>query len=272
MILSLVTPGSRTSGARQHRGGGAGAEQRQHCPSRRLIVLLRCWNTIRLDQICFDDVLIPHEGFGGTGQRHAPFFQHVGMVCDAQRLPRVLLDQENSHVLTVDVPDQIEDLLHQKWCEAERGFVEKNDARARHHARPMATICLLPARQRRGNLAATLNEAGEKPMGQARGQNATSAHGRNRRRPCAGSPRPSALRRADALPGRAPARAAMIASVDNPMMLSPSSRIDPDIWHGTLLVTQPSNVDFPAPFEPSSDTICPRATESVTSVSAAMAP
>src|SRR5262249_38254430 len=40
----------------------------------------------------------------------------------------------------------------------------------------------------------------------------------------------------------------------------------------TLLVMHPSSVDFPAPFDPRSDTICPRPTESVTSASAAIEP
>src|SRR5829696_6142863 len=64
----------------------------------------------------------------------------------------------------------------------------------------------------------------------------------------------------------------MIASVGSPKTSAPSSLIDPVIWHGTLLVTHPSSVDLPAPFDPRSDTICPRSTDSVTSASAATAP
>src|SRR5262245_6999820 len=64
----------------------------------------------------------------------------------------------------------------------------------------------------------------------------------------------------------------MIASVDRPEISAPSSLIDPVIQQGTLLVTQPSSVDFPAPFDPRRETICPRSTVSVTSASAATAP
>src|SRR5687767_13500017 len=64
----------------------------------------------------------------------------------------------------------------------------------------------------------------------------------------------------------------MIASVGNPAISTPSSRIDPVIWQGTLLVTHPSRVDFPAPLDPSNDTIRPRSTDSATSESAATDP
>src|SRR5688572_16067015 len=64
----------------------------------------------------------------------------------------------------------------------------------------------------------------------------------------------------------------MIASVGNPAISTSSSRIDPVIWQGTLLVTHPSRVDFPAPLDPSNDTIRPRSTDSVTSESAATDP
>src|SRR5262245_33652460 len=64
----------------------------------------------------------------------------------------------------------------------------------------------------------------------------------------------------------------MIASVDRPEISAPSSLIDPVMRQGTLLVTQPSSVDFPAPFDPRRETICPRSTMSETSASAATAP
>src|SRR2546430_5279029 len=64
----------------------------------------------------------------------------------------------------------------------------------------------------------------------------------------------------------------MIASVLRPRISAPSNFIDPLIRQGTLLVMHPSSVDFPAPFDPRSDTICPRSTESVTSASAAIEP
>src|SRR2546425_5227719 len=64
----------------------------------------------------------------------------------------------------------------------------------------------------------------------------------------------------------------MIASVLRPRISAPSNLIDPLMRQDTLLVMHPSSVDFPAPFEPRSDTICPRSTESVTSASAAIEP
>src|SRR5215472_7568176 len=64
----------------------------------------------------------------------------------------------------------------------------------------------------------------------------------------------------------------MIASVLRPRISAPSNLIDPLMRQGTLLVMHPSSVDFPAPFDPRSDTICPRSTESVTSASAAIEP
>src|SRR2546423_15693436 len=64
----------------------------------------------------------------------------------------------------------------------------------------------------------------------------------------------------------------MIASVLRPRISAPSNLIDPLMRQDTLLVMHPSSVDFPAPFDPRSDTICPRSTESVTSASAAIEP
>src|SRR5262249_40421835 len=64
----------------------------------------------------------------------------------------------------------------------------------------------------------------------------------------------------------------MIASVLRPRSSAPSNLIDPLMRQATLLVMHPSSVDFPAPFDPRSDTICPRSTESVTSASAAIEP
>src|SRR5262249_44680911 len=64
----------------------------------------------------------------------------------------------------------------------------------------------------------------------------------------------------------------MIASVLRPRISAPSNLIDPLMRQGTLLVMHPSSVDFPAPFDPRSETICPRSTESLTSASAAIEP
>src|SRR5262249_59406658 len=64
----------------------------------------------------------------------------------------------------------------------------------------------------------------------------------------------------------------MIASVLRPRISVPSNLIDPLMRQGTLLVMHPSSVDFPAPFDPRSETICPRSTESLTSASAAIEP
>ncbi|HEX9578526.1 MAG TPA: hypothetical protein VF993_12280, partial [Myxococcales bacterium] len=64
-------------------------------------------------------VLLP-----GAGEDHPSRLQHIPSIRDPQRLKDVLLHQEHSRALRVDLRDGVEDGLHQKRGEAEAGLVE----------------------------------------------------------------------------------------------------------------------------------------------------
>ena len=73
----------------------------------------------------------------------------------------VLLDEEDRRPRGVDLPDDLENRLHELWGEAERRLVQEQEARAGEERAADGEHLLLAARERPGTLIETLLQARE---------------------------------------------------------------------------------------------------------------
>ena len=97
----------------------------------------------------------------GVLQHQAAVFQHVAAVGDLQRAVGVLLDQEHRHALAADGLDDLEDLGNDQRRQAQRGFVQQQQARLAHQRAADGQHLLLAARHGAGALAGTVAQARE---------------------------------------------------------------------------------------------------------------
>src|SRR3546814_3397207 len=78
----------------------------------------------------------------------------------SQCLPGVLLNEQNSDSLFVDLLDQLQDFRDEKRRQAESRLVEKQKPRARHKGPPYRHHLLLATRKGRRELSASLQQIG----------------------------------------------------------------------------------------------------------------
>ena len=84
---------------------------------------------------------------------------------DAKRHVGVLLHQQHRGSLRVDVPDNSKDVADQKWGQAQRRLIEKQQLRAGHQSTAHCQHLLLAARQRPRILADALLKARKQRQG-----------------------------------------------------------------------------------------------------------
>src|SRR2546426_8718540 len=96
---------------------------------------------------------------GGALFDDAAGFQHVASVRHRESFGRVLLDQQDSGALLIDVADDVEDLVDQDGGEAQRGLVEQQDTGSRHQAASDREHLMLATRKRATDLIQTLFDA-----------------------------------------------------------------------------------------------------------------
>src|SRR5258708_17203647 len=98
----------------------------------------------------------------GAGERDLPGLHDIAAMGEAERVVRVLLDQEHRDLLLlVDLADHLEDLLDDERREAERRLVEQQEARAAHQRAADRQHLLLAARERAAALAPAPLAAGK---------------------------------------------------------------------------------------------------------------
>src|SRR5216683_303758 len=91
---------------------------------------------------------------GGTLEHDLPRRQDVAAVCDRQGHGGVLLDHQHRHARLVNLPDDLEVLLHERRREAHRRLVHEQQARPRHQRATHGDHLLLAAGQRAAQLMA----------------------------------------------------------------------------------------------------------------------
>ena len=106
--------------------------------------------------------LVAGQQLGGrAGKSQRAVLQHVGAVGDLERLADVLLDEQHRQAVVAQAPDQREHLLDEDRRQAERRFVEDEQARLGHQAAADRQHLLLAAAHRAGPLALALGKARE---------------------------------------------------------------------------------------------------------------
>jgi hypothetical protein len=74
------------------------------------------------------DRIAPEQVLWGTVRDEIPGVQYVCTVGDAQRLPRVLLYQQDGEARSSQILDDMKDLANQAWGETQTGLVEQQHA------------------------------------------------------------------------------------------------------------------------------------------------
>src|SRR5690606_32063574 len=93
---------------------------------------------------------------------HPARLEQVGMVGEVERDRGVLLDQQHADpVLGIDAPHDLEDLRDDERRQAERRFVQQEQARAQHQGAADREHLLLAARERARLLVPTFAQAGK---------------------------------------------------------------------------------------------------------------
>jgi hypothetical protein len=90
--------------------------------------------------------------------------EDVAVVRDRECHVRVLLHEQHRGPLSIDLNDQVADLLHDERCEPERRFVEQQQPRLRHEGAPDGEHLLLPAGEVASDLRAPFSEHGEQSV------------------------------------------------------------------------------------------------------------
>src|SRR5215470_1433752 len=109
------------------------------------------------------DVFAGHQRGRRSLGREPTDLEQVRVVSDLERLARVLLDHEDGQAPRVDLPDLLEETLHDFRREAERRLVHDQEPRLRDQRARDREHLLLTARERAGELAAALAQAWEQP-------------------------------------------------------------------------------------------------------------
>src|SRR4051812_23949073 len=82
-------------------------------------------------QVRTADRFVVADRLGAAGDDDAAGLQQVGVVGELERERRVLFDQQHADALRlVDLTEDAEQLLHDARRQAERGFVQQQEARA----------------------------------------------------------------------------------------------------------------------------------------------
>src|SRR5688572_4233131 len=97
---------------------------------------------------------------GALEHDHA-FFHEIAAVADAERHPRVLLDEQHGHARALELADHLADVSYERGRQALRGLVHENDPRAGHHDARNREHLLLAARERLARLVEALLQPGE---------------------------------------------------------------------------------------------------------------
>ena len=184
--------------------------------------------------------------------------QQVGVVGDAQRRQRVLLDDEHRRALLADGLDGVEDQVDEHRRQAHRRLVEQQQLGRPISARPTASICCSPPdrvpafcamRSRsRGNSSSTRSRS---PGDLLRGPCAGRRRGR-------GSPSTVIRGKIRRPSGEWQMPAATISWPGSPMMSLPLNVTEPLRARSRPEIVR-RVVDLPAPFEPIRVTISPGA-------------
>src|SRR5215472_10617851 len=107
------------------------------------------------------DVFARHQGARGTLGGQPPGLEHVGVVRDLERLPRVLLDHQDGETARVDLLDLLEQALDDLRRQAERGLVHEQQPWLGDQGSRDGQHLLLAPGQRAGELAPALAQARE---------------------------------------------------------------------------------------------------------------
>ena len=96
----------------------------------------------------------------GAARDHRAGLQHVAAARGLEGIAGVLLDQQHAGAGRVDGLDRPEDVLHDDRRQPERGLVQAEQLRLRHHGAAERQHLLLAPAQRAGVLAAALRSRG----------------------------------------------------------------------------------------------------------------
>src|SRR6185437_178304 len=114
-------------------------------------------------EICGAHLAVMEELAARPGQDDAAGLHDIGTVRQAQRVMRVLLDEEHRDVLLlVDLADHFEDLLDDQRRQAERGLVEQEKPRPAHQGTGDRQHLLLAAGKRAAALHLAALQEGKK--------------------------------------------------------------------------------------------------------------
>ena len=121
---------------------------------------LRNWTGGRADgieggtesKIGCSDRIAPEQVLCGTVRDQIPGVQYVCPVGDAQRLPRVLLYQQDGEARSAQILDDMKDLMNQARGETQTGLVEHQQAWHAHQGTPNREKLLFTARERAAEL------------------------------------------------------------------------------------------------------------------------
>src|SRR3954468_2643890 len=90
---------------------------------------------------------------------HAALGQNISVVGDSERLVHVLLHEKDGNATFVDLADDVEILLDEKWRQAERGLVDQQQLRRPHQAPADRDHRLLAARHGASELHPALGQS-----------------------------------------------------------------------------------------------------------------
>ena len=112
-----------------------------------------------LAQIRLTHTFVGEQGLGRTAEHDVSGLQYVAFVGQAERGPRILLDQQDSDAGAVDLADGLENGSHQERRQTKRWLVQKQNFGVGHQGPADGQHLLLATRQGAAKLTAPLVEA-----------------------------------------------------------------------------------------------------------------
>src|SRR5258708_111042 len=103
-------------------------------------------------EVCVTQRIVVQQGLACTAGDDPSGFQYVAAMTEAERLHRILFDQQNSDALAIDLADHRKDVRGHDRCEAHRRLVEQQQLRLAHQGAADRQHLLFAARQRAGEL------------------------------------------------------------------------------------------------------------------------
>ena len=106
---------------------------------------------------------IVFQDIGAILARDLAVFQQIAAIGDPKRQLGVLLYQQDAQTRRAHRFQALEQILGQKRRQAERGFIQHQDRRVRHHGTPDGDHLLLTTRHSRNRLPRAVGQFGKQP-------------------------------------------------------------------------------------------------------------